>query len=109
MPCQSTQRVPQIPQRRAQRICAAKKRSVEVAAVVDLSGPKFGAATIQRCRNASCEDLRWRGTIVGIAKSLDDNAIDSNPPFFFETFGGGLVGCGRRHRRTAFLALYLRR
>jgi hypothetical protein len=101
--------VPQIPYRRAQRICAAKKRSVEVAAVVDLSGDKFGAATIQRCRKPSFEDLRLRGTIVGIAESLDDNAIDSKPPFFFETFGGGLVGCSRRHRRTAFLAFYLRR
>ena len=95
--CLSTQRVPQIPQRRAQRICAAKKRSIEVAAVVDLSGHKFGAATIQPCRKPLFEDLRSRRAIVGIAKSLDDNAIDSKPPFFFETFGGSLVGSGRRH------------
>ena len=106
--CQSAQRVPQIPYRRAQRICAAKKRPVEVAAVVDLPGDKFGAATIQRCRKSSFEDLRLRGAIVGIAESLDDNAIDSKPPFLFETFGGSLVGCRRRNRRTAFLALYLR-
>jgi hypothetical protein len=36
--CLSAQRVPQIPQRRAQRICATEVRSVEGAAVVDFPG-----------------------------------------------------------------------
>jgi hypothetical protein len=38
------------------------------------------------------DDLRLRRAIVGVAKAFDDNAIDSEPPFFVDTFGGGLVG-----------------
>ena len=91
----------------AQRIGAAEIRSVEVAAVVDLAGHKFGAVTIERCRKALLEDLRLRHAIVGVAIAFDDNAIDPEPPFFFDTFGGGLVGRNRRHRRAAVLSFYL--
>ena len=80
-----------------------------MAAVVDLTGHKFGAATIQRCRKMLLEDLRLRRAIVGVAKAFDDNAIDSEPPFLFDTFGGGLVGRDRRYCRAASLALYLGR
>src|SRR2546430_14399679 len=38
---------------------------------------------------------------------LDKKTWPGKRPFFFHTFGGGLVGRNRRHRRAAVLSFYL--